>query len=62
MNISTHYGTHKHAGRKAHVIREGDKYVVIMIQDTAVIEEREITGHTQQYAEDTAENWVLGVI
>jgi hypothetical protein len=62
MNISTHYGTHKHAGRKAHVIKEHDKYVVIMIQDAAIVEEREITGHTQQYAEDAAENWVLGVI
>lgn len=62
MNISTHYGTHQYAGRKAHVVKEGDKYVVIMIQDAAIIEEREITGHTQQYAEDAAENWVLGVI
>lgn len=62
MIISTHYGTNEHAGRKAHVISEDGKHVVIMINDAAIIEEREITGHTQQYAEDAAENWVLGVI
>jgi hypothetical protein len=33
-----------------------------MMQDGAIIEERNIKGHTEQYAEDCAENWVLGVI
>jgi hypothetical protein len=37
-------------------------YTVIMIQDAAIIEERNITGHSKQYAEDCAENWVLGII
>ena len=62
MNISTFYGTHQYAGRKSHVCKEGNTYVVTMIQDAAIVEEREITGHTQQYAEDLAENWVLGII
>jgi hypothetical protein len=51
------------AYRKASVFKETDgSYTVIMIQDTAIIEERNITGHSEQYAEDCAENWVLGVI
>lgn len=51
------------AYRKASVFKETDgSYTVIMIQDAAIIEERNITGHSQQYAEDCAENWVLGVI
>jgi hypothetical protein len=33
-----------------------------MVQDAAIIEERNIKGHSEQYAEDCAENWVLGVI
>jgi hypothetical protein len=33
-----------------------------MIADKAIIEDRKITGHSEQYAEDCAENWVLGVI
>ena len=49
--------------RKASVFKEPDgSYTVIMIQDAAIIEERNITGHSKQYAEDCAENWVLGII
>jgi hypothetical protein len=33
-----------------------------MIQDEAIVEERVLTGHSEQYAEDCAENWVIGVI
>jgi hypothetical protein len=32
------------------------------MQDGAIIEERNITGHSEVYAENCAENWVLGVI
>ena len=49
--------------RKACVFKEANgSYTVVMIQDSAIIEERNITGHSEQYAEDCAENWVLGVI
>jgi hypothetical protein len=33
-----------------------------MMQDGAIIEERNIQGHSEVYAENCAENWVLGVI
>ena len=57
------YGTpDKHPERKAVVFKEEDGYSVLMIADKAIIEERKITGHSEQYAEDCAENWVLGVI
>ena len=49
--------------RKATVFAEADgSYTVYMMQDGAIVEERNITGHSEQYAEDCAENWVLGVI
>lgn len=49
--------------RKACVFKEDNgSYTIVMIQDSAIIEERNITGHSEQYAEDCAENWVLGVI
>ena len=51
------------AYRKATVFAEPDgSYTVYMMQDGAIVEERNITGHSEQYAEDCAENWVLGVI
>ena len=62
MLLHEFYGEDKYSNRKASVFKEGDDYLVYMIQDMAVIEERRITGRSEQYAEDCAENWVLGVI
>jgi len=62
MLLHEFYGEDKYSNRKATVFKDGDDYLVYMIQDMAVIEERRITGRSEQYAEDCAENWVLGVI
>ena len=37
-------------------------YIVEMYEGQDLREERVIEGHSLQYAEDCAENWVLGVI
>ena len=58
----TFFGEGKYDNRKAIVFQEVDEYVVVMMQDESIIEERTISGHTKQYAEDCAENWVIGVI
>ena len=48
--------------RKAE-IREETHYVVDMYDENNVlIESRPIIGHSKRYAEDCAENWVIGVI
>ena len=47
---------------KSMACKEKDGYVVIMLEDKAICEERTITGHSEVYAENCAENWVLGVI
>lgn len=62
MLVHEFFGQDKYANRKASVFKEGEGYVVYMIQDSAVVEERTITGHSEVYAENCAENWVLGVI
>jgi len=62
MLLHEFYGEDRYSNRKATVFKDGDDYLVYMIQDMAVIEERRITGRSEQYAEDCAENWVLGVI
>jgi hypothetical protein len=41
---------------------EGSDYVVEMYEDNKLVESRTISGHTLEYAEDCAENWVTGVI
>ena len=62
MALHTFYGTDKYSDRKAVVFKDDIGFIVYMIQDSAIIEERTISGHSEQYAEDCAENWVLGVI
>ena len=63
MLLHQYYGTEEsYPERKAYVFKEGDGYVVMMIADKTIMEERQIIGHSETYAETCAENWVLGVI
>lgn len=63
MMVHKFYGIEKYKGRVAYVFLEEDgSYTVTMINDSTIIEDRNIKGHSQQYAEDCAENWVLGII
>jgi hypothetical protein len=44
------------------VFKEPDgSYTIVLIQDGAIVEELNLLGRSQQYAEDTAEDWVIGV-
>ena len=62
MLLHQFYGTDKYSNRKSVVFKIDTGFLVYMIQDSAIIEERTLEGHSEQYAEDCAENWVLGVI
>ena len=57
-----YYGDNAYDKRKAVVFRKNDSYGVIMIDDGKIIEERLLKGHSEEYAEDCAENFVVGVI
>jgi len=51
------------AYRKATVFAEPDgSYTVYMMQDGAIVEERNIQGHSEVYAENCSDNCLLGVI
>ena len=41
--------------------REGN-YIVRMFHNQVWVEDRKITNHSESYAEDCAENFVLGII
>lgn len=60
--LSEFYGSGKYSLRKASVHREDGKLLVVMVDDSKVVEERDLSNHSQMFAEDTAENWVMGVI
>lgn len=48
--------------RRAAIFETGDGYEVHMHEGSSLKHTQPIKGHTQQYAEDCAENWVLHVI
>lgn len=63
MELHTFYGTDKYKDRKAYVFLEEDgSYTVTMLKDITIVEDRNIKGHSETYAENCAENWVLGII
>lgn len=50
------------AYRKASVFKEPDgSFTIVKIQDAAIIEEINLAGHSEQYMENMAEDWVMGV-
>jgi quinol monooxygenase YgiN len=40
----------------------GTVYIIEMFEDEKLIHSHTVSDHTLEYAEDCAENWVLGVI
>ena len=57
------FGSEEYENRRAEVWRKrwGTWYVKFFENDSHV-DDRTIVGHTERYAEDRAENWVIGVI
>ena len=64
--LSEFYGDGDYENRRATVAGTGGTFMVLMYEshdgDWTLVEGRNVDGHTQQYAEDCAENWVSGVI
>ena len=46
----------------AEVIVENDRVFVDFYRDEVTIDSREVTAHSLRYAEDMAENYVLGIL
>lgn len=61
MLLHEFYGQGDYQDRKSMVFKEKDGYLILMLEDKTICEERTITGHSEVYAENCAENWVLGV-
>ena len=63
------YGDKEYKDRYAEVIWDGKQYMVAMykrtqehINEEDLVEYRNLKGYSERYAEDCAENWVLGII
>jgi hypothetical protein len=51
-----------HGDRKASVLKTNEGYMVHMYSGEVLKEARAIIGHTEDYAEEAAENWVMEII
>jgi hypothetical protein len=60
VTISTYSSTVQRTAEVCYISGEG--YEVEMFEDGRLVESRPLYGHTLQYAEDCAENWVEGII
>lgn len=55
------HGEGEYSNRDAVVLRDNQGFWVCLILNGLMVEKRDLTSHSEQYAEDCAENWVLGV-
>jgi hypothetical protein len=65
MIISEFYSDRsRHSSDRFATVSHGsnNSYIVDMFEENLPIESRVIRGHNLGYAEDCAENWILGVI
>ena len=62
MLLHEFYGQGDYQDRKAMVFKEKEGFTILMLEDKTIYNQRTITGHSEVYAENCAENWVLGVI
>lgn len=62
MELSGYYGSDEYSDRTAKVFRNKQGFYVEMYLNNKLEERRDLYDHSEYYAEDCAENWVMGVI
>jgi hypothetical protein len=60
--IDEYFGYGNHQGRSAIIYKDAVGYFVEFLENGLSIEQRELADHSLRYAEDTAENWITGII
>lgn len=54
--------TYEQNNRIAKIHREDDDFVVYMYEDGILKDRRPLSGYSELYAENCAENWITGII
>lgn len=60
--ISTYFGEGQYASRQSKIFIEDDVPTIEFWDNGKLIQVRAFPDNTMQYAEDAAENWILGII
>lgn len=60
--VTSAQGTGQHANRSAKVYRDDEGYFVEVYEDGEAVRQIDVRDHSIVYANDTADNWVSGII
>jgi len=60
--ISTYWGDDEYSDRKAIVMKNSEGFYVEFYKEEKLLERRNVYEHSEIYAENTAENFVMGII
>ena len=60
--VDEYFGDGDHQGRSAIIYKDAVGYFVEFLENGLSIEQRELSEYSLRYAEDTAENWITGII
>lgn len=62
MLTSEYFGSGDHKDRTARIYEDDEGYFVEFWQDDTAVKQVDVRDHSLYYAEDTAENWISGLI
>jgi len=60
--LSTYWGDDEYEDRKANVMRDDKGFYVELYKGEELIEVRTLYDHSEVYAENAAENYVIGIL
>ena len=60
--LSTYWGDDQYKNRMAHVMKDEQGYYIEMYDNEVLIETRPLYEHSEIYAENAAENFVMGIL
>jgi len=60
--LSTYWGDEEYHDRKANVMRDENGFYVELYKGEELIEVRTLYDHSEIYAENAAENYVMGIL
>jgi hypothetical protein len=62
ITLSEFWGDGEYSNRKSSVCKDDNGFLVEFYENDVLLEPRHLYEHSEIYAENAAENWVIGVI
>ena len=62
IKLHDYWGSDEYSDRRAEVMKNVHGFYVKMYKDDILVQTRDLYEHSERYAEDCAENYVMGII